>query len=131
MADVVQSETELDYGMIGADGTIAAEPGLWLHVSRIASVHADFALNELLIGQAVHREMPANTVILANVAMEIFEGQTVPPYSAQWINIQRDRHCLVCGVERSAEALSLKELGGNLLADEDDEQQAGSSKLGS
>lgn len=126
IADTVPGETELDYGMIGDDGTIAAEPGLWLHVSRIASVHADFALNELLIGQTVHREMPANTVILANVTMEIFEGQTVPPYSAQWINIQRDPHCLVCGVQSSIESLSLKDLGRDLITDEDDENQIGS-----
>ena len=57
---------ELDYGMIGAEGTLEAEPGLWLHVVRIASVQADMALNELLSGTEIYRSMPGNTVILAN-----------------------------------------------------------------
>ncbi len=109
-------DTNLDYGMIGEDGTLAAEPGLWLHVVRIASAQADMALNELLIGTPVHREMPANTVILANVAMEIIDGVTVPPYSAQWVNIPRDPKCLVCGDSESADVLSLEDLTGNLMA---------------
>ena len=46
---------ELDYGMIGADGTLEAEPGLWLHVVRVASVQADMALNELLNGTEIYR----------------------------------------------------------------------------
>ncbi|MCC7446744.1 MAG: ThiF family adenylyltransferase [Anaerolineae bacterium] len=114
IADVIQSETELDYGMIGPDGTIAAEPGLWLHVVRVASAQADMALNELLIGQPIHRENPGNTVILANVQMEIFEGVVVPPYSAQWVNIPRNPHCLVCGDQQAIKALSLDELVGDV-----------------
>ncbi len=122
IADVVPGETELDYGMIGPDGTIAAEPGLWSHVTRIASAQADIALNELLIGQPIHRTYPANTVILANVEMEIFEGIKVPPYSAQWINIPRDPACLICGDEEAGE-LSLEELAGGLLGEEEPEER--------
>ncbi len=114
IAEVIQSETELDYGMIGPDGTIAAEPGLWLHVVRVASAQADMALNELLIGQPIHRANPGNTVILANVQMEIFEGVVVPPYSAQWVNIPRNPHCLVCGDRSAVQALSLDELVGDV-----------------
>ena len=44
LSDSVPDE-ELDYGMIGPDGTLAAEPGLWLHVVRIAATQADLALN--------------------------------------------------------------------------------------
>jgi len=109
IAEALPGETNLDYGMIGADGTIAAEPGLWLHVARIAAAHADIALNELLVGQPIHREFPANTVILANVALDIFEGVTVQPYSAQWIEIERSPHCLVCG-DQDAEEISLEQL---------------------
>jgi molybdopterin/thiamine biosynthesis adenylyltransferase len=88
---------ELDYGMIGEDGTLEAEPGLWLHVVRVAATQADMALNELLTGTNVHKVMPGNTVILANTALEILEGHITQPYSAEWVNIERDPNCLVCG----------------------------------
>jgi molybdopterin/thiamine biosynthesis adenylyltransferase len=88
---------ELDYGMIGPEGTLDAEPGLWLHVVRVASVQADMALNELLAGTDAGKTMPGNTVILANTALEIIDGQTSLPYTAVWVNIERDPHCLVCG----------------------------------
>jgi molybdopterin/thiamine biosynthesis adenylyltransferase len=107
---------ELDYGMIGADGTLEAEPGLWLHVSRVASAQADITLNELLAGTTVHRTMPANTVIMANTTLEILDGQVSLPYTAEWVNIARDPNCLVCGdalrnqLESRAEALSLDDL---------------------
>jgi molybdopterin/thiamine biosynthesis adenylyltransferase len=123
IADVVPGDSNLDYGMIGPDGSIAAEPGLWLHVVRIAATHADIALNELLIGQSIHRTYPANTVILANVAMEIFEGVVTPPYSAQWIDIPRNPYCLVCGDQHAHAALSLDELASDLLTEEEQSDQ--------
>lgn len=88
---------DLDYGMIGPDGTLEAEPGLWLHVVRVAATQADLALNELLRDTPQYRRMPGNTVILANRALEIFEGRITPPYGAEWINIERDKECLECG----------------------------------
>ncbi len=126
VADAVPGETNLDYGMIGPDGTIAAEPGLWLHVVRVAAAQADMALNELLQGLPIHREFPANTVILANVALEVFEGMVIPPYSAQWIDVARNKDCLVCGdshVQASA-AQSLQDLAGDLLVDDAKPDQA-------
>lgn len=92
-----QASQDLDYGMIGPEGTLEAEPGLWLHVVRVASVQADLALNELLQGTSIYKTMPANTVILANTALEIVNGEISPPYTAVWVNIPRDPHCLVCG----------------------------------
>jgi len=83
--------------MIGKDGTLEAEPGLWLHVARVAATQADMALNELLAGTNVYKVMPTNTVILANAAIEILSGQISQPYSAEWVNIERDPNCLVCG----------------------------------
>jgi molybdopterin/thiamine biosynthesis adenylyltransferase len=117
-ADAFAAESGLDYGMVGADGTLEAEPGLWLHVVRIASAQADLALNLLLRGTPAARAMPGNTVIMANHALEILEGETTPPFGAVWLDIARDPHCLVCGPVRarargSAEAaarLSLDEL---------------------
>ncbi len=106
-------ETALDYGQIGADGTLAAEPSLWLHVVRVAAAQADLALNELLVGTPAHREMPGNTVILANVEMEIFADRKTRPYSAEWITIARDPTCLVCGTNPEPDILSLENLLGN------------------
>lgn len=88
---------DLDYGMIGADGTLEAEPGLYLHVVRVASVQADMALNDLLSGTDNHRDLPGNTVILANTALEILSGTLTPPYGAVWVTVDRDPECLVCG----------------------------------
>lgn len=88
---------ELDYGMIGPEGTLEAEPGLWLHVVRVASSQADMALNELLHETEIYRAFPGNTVIIANTALEIVDGETTLPYSAVWATIERNPHCLVCG----------------------------------
>ena len=92
---------DLDYGMIGPAGTLAAEPGLWLHVTRVAAVQAQLALNELLRGCPAHEALPGNTVILANRALEIIEGQLTPAHGAVWATIERKPDCLVCGSERA------------------------------
>lgn len=88
---------KLDYGMVGDDGTLEAEPALWLHVVRVASVQADFVMRELLAGTEHYAPLPGNTVILANTALEIIEGQVTPPFSAVWVHVERDPECLVCG----------------------------------
>ena len=127
---------ELDYGMIGPDGTLEAEPGLWLHVVRVAAVQADLALNELLHGTGQYRRMPGNTVILANRPLEIFQGKVTPPYGAEWINIARDPDCLECsqrGRLQEAEAgeaeLSLDQLlsDSGIHYEEAEEAQDGES----
>jgi molybdopterin/thiamine biosynthesis adenylyltransferase len=110
LSDIDKGE-ELDYGMIGPNGTLEAEPGLWLHVVRIASAQADLVLNELLKDTSIYKKMPGNTVIMANTALEIMTGQISQPYTAVWVNIERDPHCLVCG-----DALR-NELSGEVKAD--------------
>jgi molybdopterin/thiamine biosynthesis adenylyltransferase len=117
--EVNPSQADLDYGMIGDDGTLEAEPGLFLHVVRVASAQADMALNELLIGQPIHHSYPANTVIFANVEMEIFEGVTAQPYSAVWLEIERDPLCLVCGDPNAGSEMSLDQLAGGLLTNDE------------
>jgi len=97
LPDASADGEELDYGMIGPDGTLAAEPGLWLHVVRIASAQADMTLNFLLANTPIHREMPANTVVMANSYLEIYEGRKTLPYSAEWVSVPRNPACLVCG----------------------------------
>jgi molybdopterin/thiamine biosynthesis adenylyltransferase len=97
LPDASANGEELDYGMIGPDGTLAAEPGLWLHVVRIASAQADMTLNYLLTDTPIHRNMPANTVVMANNYLEIYEGRKTLPYSAEWVSVPRNPDCLVCG----------------------------------
>lgn len=121
------SSEELDYGMIGPDGTLAAEPGLWLHVVRIAAAQADLALNELLRDTDMYQEMPANTLIMANRHLEIYEQTITPPYGAEWVNVPRNPDCLVCGDRHQDEAhqtdLSLKDLAdlGAISVEEQDD----------
>ena len=117
---------ELDYGMIGVDGTLEAEPGLWLHVVRIASVQADMALNELLKETEIHRSMPGNTVILANSALEIIAGEISPPYSAVWATVERNPHCLVCGSPALEQESSLDDLVAmtGIVLEEDEDRQS-------
>jgi len=94
---ITNAAGELDYGMIGPEGTLEAEPGLWLHVVRVAAAQTDLALKFLLQETDHYQELPANTLILANNAIEIIEGEVTPPHSALWIDIARDPNCLVCG----------------------------------
>lgn len=124
------SQGELDYGLLNEEGTLDAEPALWLHVVRVAATQADLALNMLLKNLPSHRSMPANTVILANHALEIVEGRLTPPYSAEWVNIPRDPTCLVCGKHFTASThhLSLDALGDDLLRFEVDEAIASEDK---
>ncbi|MFN8372967.1 MAG: ThiF family adenylyltransferase [Anaerolineae bacterium] len=109
---------ELDYGMIGPEGTMEAQPGLWLHVMSVAAVQADLALNELMHGMSVYKTMPGNTIIMANNAMEIMDGVMSDPHTSIWITIERDPNCLVCGAaaklvdKGQARNMSLDELAG-------------------
>jgi molybdopterin/thiamine biosynthesis adenylyltransferase len=110
-----ETTQELDYGMIGQDGTLEAEPGLWTHVTKVASVQTDLALNELLKGTNVSEDMPANTIILANNYIEIVDGQMSQPHTGLWVSIERDPNCLVCGermrlTDASKNTLSLDDL---------------------
>lgn len=116
---------ELDYGQVRPDGTLQAEPGLWLDVVRVANTQANIALNVLLAGTKNERALPANTVILANQAIEIISGQMTPPFSAEWVDIKRNPACLVCGqyhhdARRATAELSLDSIMD--LANQDDVQ---------
>ncbi|MEM9954690.1 MAG: ThiF family adenylyltransferase [Chloroflexota bacterium] len=119
----------LDYGMIGEEGTLEGEPGLWVHVTKVASIQTDIILNELLRGSDASEEMPANTIIVANNEMEIIEGAVNEPHTGLWVGISRDPDCLVCGdrarlaQEEDHDALSLDDLmtsSGLSLTDESD-----------
>jgi molybdopterin/thiamine biosynthesis adenylyltransferase len=126
-AALVDDPQELDYGMIGETGTLEAEPGLWLHVARIASAQTDIGLNALLEGTAVYRTMPGNTVIMANSAIEIVPGEITLPYAAEWFAIERNPNCMVCGHFYEDSAVSLADLlatnGLGIDTDTDDEER--------
>jgi len=112
---------ELDYGMITEQGTLEAEPGLWVHVAKVASIQTDLILNELLRGTDVHEEMPANTVIVANNHIEILEGEVNDPHTGIWVDIPRDIDCLVCGDKMQLSAESSQSIAlDDLFADDDD-----------
>ncbi|MGJ3240742.1 MAG: HesA/MoeB/ThiF family protein [Anaerolineae bacterium] len=119
----------LDYGMISEEGTLEAEPGLWVQVTKVASIQTDLILNDLLRGSDVSEEMPANTIIIANNTMEILEGAANQPHTALWVDIPRDPECLVCGdrtrlaSEEAHEAVSLDDLmSASGLALQDDSE---------
>ncbi len=117
-----------DYGMVGPDGTLAAEPGLWLHVTRVAAAQAQLALNELLRGCAAHETLPGNTVILANRALEIIDGEVTPALGAIWVRIERKPDCLVCGPARHGPAASQPQRAAELSLDDLLAAQAGAKK---
>jgi len=130
-----EADEALDYGMIGPDGTLEAEPGLWPHVVRVAAVQAEFVINELLRQGEGYYQFPTNTVILANHAIEIITGEVTPPHSAIWVQVDRDPNCLVCGEKirahatdehEAVSAFSLHDLAGETgieVADEDIEEE--------
>jgi hypothetical protein len=130
---VQQSPSEapaLDYGMIGEQGTLEAEPGLWVHVTKVASIQTDMALNELLRGTDVSEDAPANTIIIANNYMEIVDGETNNPHTALWANIPRDPDCLVCGEKMAlsvedSQAIALDDLfdAEDVIFEDDDAEQ--------
>ena len=124
LAEPVGPEAELDYGMIGPDGTLAAEPGLWIHVVRVAAAQADVALNALLEDTEAYVEMPGNTVILANRQLEIYEGRVTPPYGAEWVSVPCNPDCLVCHCRHpqpAVQSVSLDDLAslGNVSLEDD------------
>jgi molybdopterin/thiamine biosynthesis adenylyltransferase len=115
-----EATQQLDYGMIGNEGTLEAEPGLWIHVTKVASIQTDIILNELLRGTTVSEEMPANTVLIANNYLEIVDGATNEPHTGIWVNIDRDPHCLVCGDKMRLSDEGRMGLSLDALADEGD-----------
>ncbi len=110
---------DLDYGMIGEAGTLDAEPGLWVNVTKVAGLQTDLIINELLRGSSAYEAMPANTIVVANTATDIIEGLESEPHSSIWVEIERDPDCLVCG-ERLRQGVSMlvKEDEGSISLDD-------------
>lgn len=115
---------EMDYGQRRPDGTLEAEPGLWLDVVRVANTQATIALNLLLEDTSAERDLPANTIILASRAIEIIEGQMTPAFGVEWVNISQNPECLVCGSfqQHQATSLALEDLLGGESSTETKQQ---------
>ena len=123
---------ELDYGMIDEEGTLESEPGLWVHVTKVASIQTDLILNELLRGTDVAEEMPGNTIIVANNSLEILDGVVNDPHTAVWVDVPRDPECLVCGdkmqlSDASTASVSLDDLMGESDIVVEEEADSGES----
>ena len=103
---------DLDYGMIGETGALAAEPSLWVNVTKIAGIQTDLVLNELLRGTEYHEAMPGNTIIVANRPLDIIEGEQNDAHTSLWVDIPRDPDCLVCG-DRLRRGVSLLAMEGD------------------
>ena len=87
----------LDYGLSVDEQSLRAEPGLWLDVVRVAAAQSYFALTELLHAVNGNGDLRANTLLIANRDMEIFEGVNTPAQGVVWVDIERNLECLVCG----------------------------------
>ena len=110
---------DLDYGMIGEAGTLDAEPGLWVNVTKVAGLQTDLIINELLRGSSAYEDMPANTIVVANTATDIIEGLESEPHSSIWLEIERDPDCLVCGDRlRHGVSMLVKEDEGSISLDD-------------
>lgn len=115
---------ELDYGLSLEEQELRAEPGLWLDVVRVAAAQTYFALEVLLQGEEAEASLRANTLLLANGDIEIFEGEITAAQNSVWINIERHQDCFVCGeaFQNEDEAgfpVSLEDLGATISEDND------------
>lgn len=101
----------LEYGVFDEKGTLHGEPGLGIHVKRIASFQSDWAIRELLKGKgSTLTEFPAQVLVFNNEAREIFEDSPkCKPCTGLWVHIQKDPKCLVCSLTE-AQAPTMEEL---------------------
>lgn len=105
------SDVPLVYGMM--PDQIEAEPGLGIHIKRVASMAAHWAMT--LLCPSAFEPMPGNLVILSNERYCV--GQTddgqdyiLEPSSSLWQNVDQNANCRVCNVVQIASGASLKEL---------------------
>lgn len=92
-----------DYGQVREDGTLQGEPGLGLHIAKIAAAQADLALR-CLLGRTDSPldPMPGNVYIMANnkyvLGQEGGKDVVLQPGEARWITLEPVDGCLVCTV---------------------------------
>lgn len=120
-SELAVSESEprtpvLDYGQVRADGTLQGEPGLGLHIARIALAQADFALRNLLSGtDSPLDSLPGNVYIMANNRQVIGtnkEGRDVilNPGEARWITLKSKPGCRICQISNQPTEVSVDDI---------------------
>lgn len=102
LRDAVDTHTsqKVNYGMPFDE--VKAEPGLGMHITRVAAALADWALRLLIDDEEVMKQFDHNLVILANERFQIGTRGDKPvyiePQSAWWTTIEQNEHCLVCSL---------------------------------
>jgi len=86
-------ESELDYGAVGADGSLHGALGLGLDVRLIALLHAKVCLATLVPELA----LDANVVLFGNQPMK---GLFPRPLASALVQVARQDECMVCGPPR-------------------------------
>jgi molybdopterin/thiamine biosynthesis adenylyltransferase len=89
----------LDYGAIGADGTLHGAAGLGLDVRLIALIHAKLCLLTLLDGAAEIPDLSANVVLFGTAPVE---GLFPRPFASALVSVAPQEGCLVCAPLRRA-----------------------------
>jgi len=104
---------EIVYGLEPEE--VKAEPGLGLHVFRVAVVLSDWAIRYLIDDPDILPPFPGNLVILSNEEYEVGQNhQGVPivisPSSSWWTKIPKQADCLICGLTEVTTNQSIDEL---------------------
>lgn len=109
---------DLDYGIIGENGTLQGEPGLGIHVIRVTVLLADWALRVLLIGSGSPLGMPDGNVAL--VSNDVFydtvgtdeHGKPIVLGLGQteWFSFPENRNCRICHPPQFKERVKISEL---------------------
>lgn len=94
-------DVKVDYGMDPQE--VRAQPGLGVHVARVAVATADWALRLIIANTDILKGLPGNLLIVANDEMEIGSDSKGNPVVLQsgmgkWIQIKRIQSCLVCSL---------------------------------
>jgi molybdopterin/thiamine biosynthesis adenylyltransferase len=93
-----KTNRQVNYGLPMDE--VKAEPGLGIHVARVASTLADWAVRRLIDDESVLKPFPGNLVILAMEEYEIGRKKGKPlilkPGSCWWMNVPKLDDCLIC-----------------------------------
>ena len=105
-------DAKVDYGLDPQE--VKAEPGLGVHVGRVAVATADWALRFLLGSTGNFSGLPGNLLIVANDEMEIGTDRNGPvilkPGEGKWLTIRRVETCLVCSIHGLEQSNTIDEL---------------------
>lgn len=93
-------EIKVDYGL--PPDEIQAVPFLGVHVCRVATVLADWAIRLIVNDPTVLKPFPGNLVILNNEERQVGRNSRgapviMPPLSSLWKTVARNPECLICG----------------------------------